>query len=255
MKIRVLGCHGSELSGHGTCGFLINQSVLLDAGTICSSLSLSEQKKIRVVLISHTHLDHIKSLPFLSENLIDDKQPHQIVLVGLPEILSILHRHLFNNQLWPDFTKIPSSSQPFFKMKPVLEGESLMIENLEIKLFRVNHTVPSTGFLIREKESSLVYSGDTHQTEAIWKAAAADSCLKAVMIECSFPNRLKDLAFRTKHLVPDLLPREFSKIGQPQVSRYIYHIKPRYLKEVRDDLKLLNLPDTIFLEDGMVFDL
>ena len=80
MRIRVLGCHGAELSNHNTCGFLINRSVLMDAGTVCSSLTLSEQRKIRYILISHIHADHIKGLPFLSENLITEKGKKPVVI-------------------------------------------------------------------------------------------------------------------------------------------------------------------------------
>lgn len=55
MKIRVLGCHGSEQFGGEktgrqqcrTCGFLINDTVMVDAGTIGAALTLDEQRAIR----------------------------------------------------------------------------------------------------------------------------------------------------------------------------------------------------------------
>ncbi|HXC62546.1 MAG TPA: MBL fold metallo-hydrolase, partial [Nitrospiria bacterium] len=114
MRLRVLGCYGAELSNHGTCGFLINRSVLVDGGTICSSLSLSEQRGIRYILISHVHADHIKGLPFLSENLIGQKGQKPIVVIGIGEVLAGLRQHLFNNQIWPDFTKLPNVRNPIF---------------------------------------------------------------------------------------------------------------------------------------------
>lgn len=253
MRIRVLGCYGGELSNHGTCGFLINESVLLDAGTICSSLSLSEQRKIRYVLISHIHLDHIRSLPFLSENLIGEKKQRPVIVISIREVLAGLRRHLFNDQLWPDFTKLPNDRKPVFRLRAIREGENFKIAGLHVKAFRVNHIVPCTGFLIRQKDSSFLYSGDTYKTEKIWKAAAQDVCLKAAMIETSFPNSLKDLALRSKHLTPNLLFEEFSKIGKPHLPLFIYHMKPRYLGRITRELKQLKIEKITILKDGVVF--
>jgi cAMP phosphodiesterase len=153
MRIRVLGCHGAELSNHGTCGLLINGSILLDAGTICSSLTLTEQRKIRYVLISHIHADHIKGLPFLSENLIGQKRQRPVVIISLEKVLAGLRRYLFNDQIWPDFTKLPNSQRPIFQLRAIREGETIRIDGLDVKAFRVNHIVPCVGFLIWEKGS------------------------------------------------------------------------------------------------------
>jgi ribonuclease BN (tRNA processing enzyme) len=255
MRLRVLGCYGAELSNHGTCGFLINRSVLVDGGTICSSLSISEQRDIRYILISHIHADHIKALPFLSENLIGQKGQKPIVVISIGEVLAGLRRHLFNNQVWPDFTRLPNVRNPFFRMRTIREGERIKIDGLEIQAFRVNHTVPCVGFLIRQRNGSLLYSGDTYKTDKIWEIAAKASDLKAVMIETSFPDRLKGLAVKSKHLTPALLLQEFSKIEKPRLPLYIYHMKPRYLEAIRRELKKLKIKKMIILKDGMVFDI
>ncbi len=254
MRLRVLGCHGAELSNHETCGFLINGSVLLDAGTICTSLTLSEQRKIRYVLISHIHVDHIKGLPFLSENLIGEKGQRPIVVISMRKVLDGLRRHLFNDQIWPDFTKLPNGQNPIFRLRAIREGETIKVDGLSVKAFEVNHTVPCAGFLIREKNSSLLYSGDTYKTEKIWKTAAKTADLKAAMIETSFPNALQDLAVKSKHLTPNLLFEEFSKIGKPHLPLYIYHMKPRYLEAIRRELKQLKIEKMTFLKDGLIFD-
>ena len=253
MKIRVLGCHGAELANYGTCGFLINGTILLDAGTICSSLTLHEQRKIRYILISHTHADHIKALPFLSENLIGMKRQRPIIIVSIGEVLTGLRRYVFNNQLWPDFTNLPSRRHPIFRLRAIREGETIKVDGLAVKAFKVNHTVPCAGFLIRQRNSSFLYSGDTYQTTQIWKAAAKDVRLKAAMIETSFPNALKDLAIKSKHLTPRLLFKEFSKIGKPDLSLYIYHMKPRYLERIKRELKQLKIDKITALKDGTLF--
>ena len=254
MRIRVLGCHGAELSNHSTCGFLINGSVLMDAGTVCSSLTLSEQRKIRYILISHIHADHIKGLPFLSENLYTDKMRKPVVILSIPKVLDGLKKNLFNNQIWPDFTALPNRQNPVFRLKALREGEGVKLDGLEVKAFAVNHIVPCSGFLIRENKSSLLYAGDTYETETIWKAAAEDTHLKAAMIETSFPNALENLAVASKHLTPKLLLQEFSKIGKPHLPLYIYHMKPRYLERIRREVKQLNVERLKILKDGETFE-
>jgi ribonuclease BN (tRNA processing enzyme) len=254
MQIRVLGCHGAEFSKFGTCGFLINGSVLMDAGTICSSLTLSEQSHIRYVLISHIHADHIKDLTFLSENLIEEKRRRPVVIISLGKVLTGLQRNLFNNQIWPDFTKLPNSRNPVFRLKAIREGQTIKIDGLEVKAFSVNHIIPCAGFLIREKNSSILYSGDTYKTDKLWKAAAKDANLKAALIETSFPNALEGLATISKHLTPHLLLKEFSKIAKPSLPLYVYHLKPRYLETIRRELKQLKIENMTVLKDGQIFE-
>lgn len=253
MRIRVLGCHGAEMVNCGTCGFLINETVLLDAGTVCSSLTLAEQVKIRHVLISHIHMDHIKGLPFLSETLVGEKERKPVVISSLPQVLSGLKRHLFNGRLWPDFTTIPDCRHPVFRLRAMQEGRAVRVGDLSVRAFSVNHQVPCAGFLIREGDSSLLYSGDTSQTDRIWKAAARDKSLKAAMIETSFPDALKGLAASSKHLTPALLSEEFLKIGKPDLPLYVYHMKPRYLGEIRRELGELKIAEMIILKDGVTF--
>ena len=94
MRLRVLGCHGAELPNHSACGFLINGSVLLDAGTISSAMTLAEQSNIRYILISHIHADHTMGLTFLSENLIAVKRQRTVVIISIEEVLAGLRQNL-----------------------------------------------------------------------------------------------------------------------------------------------------------------
>ena len=107
MKIKVLGCSGSEAIGHNPPGFLVNDVLMLDAGTITAALSIEAQSKITDVLISHTHLDHIKSVLFLADNIIGRiKRP--VNIRSIPKVIDAIRKHLMNNIIWPDFTKIPT---------------------------------------------------------------------------------------------------------------------------------------------------
>lgn len=257
MKIRVLGCHGSDQVVKAspvprqcrTCGFLINGTTMLDAGTIGSALDLEEQKRIRHVLLSHLHFDHIQGLPTLADNLVDEVVA-PVVLTGIAPILKGLREHLFNGVLYPDFLRLPNKTRPIFTLREFQEGKETEIDGLHVTAIPVNHLVPTVGFMIREANASFLYSGDTFETEDIWRVAAREPTLKAAFIETSFPDAMEELARVSKHLTPTSFAREFRKIGRPDLPVYVYHLKPRFRDEIRRELDRLKVKNLTVLEEG-----
>ncbi|MFQ5992287.1 MAG: MBL fold metallo-hydrolase [Nitrospiraceae bacterium] len=257
MKIRVLGCHGSDQLLEAdrnarqcrTCGFLVNETVMVDAGTVGAALRLDEQKKIQQILLSHLHFDHVSGLPTLADNLVDEVTD-PVVLTSIPEVLDGLRAYLFNDELYPNFFKLPDPQRPIFMSRSVEVDKESEVSGLHVRPIRVNHLVPTVGFVIREGESSFLYSGDTHTTDKIWAVAARERTLKAAFIETSFPDKLGDLARLSKHLTPSLLAREFEKLGRPDLPVYVYHLKPRFREEIRRELDQLNIRNLMVLDEG-----
>lgn len=257
MNIRVLGCHGSDQlvtnedgpSTCGTCGFLIDGTVLVDAGTIGSRLQLAEQKQIRYVFLSHLHFDHIKELPTLADNLVGETAA-SIVVASIPEVLKGLETHIFNGEVYPDFFTLPNSKEPIFRSTALTIGRASSMSGLEVTPIAVNHVVPTVGFLISDGRSTLLYSGDTHRTDELWRIASRLPTLMAAFIETSFPNEHADLARLSKHLTPSLLAEEVRKLGRPDVAVYVYHMKPRFRDLIIQQLAALNLPQIKVLEEG-----
>ncbi len=257
MKIHVLGCHGSDIIlGHQqqskccrSTGFLFNDHLLIDAGTAASALTLEVQRKIGHVLLTHAHLDHIKELPALADNLLGTDEA-SLTIYSIPTILDELKRYVFNNHIYPNFFELPAGRKPILVESAIQPGESMYISELEILPIEVNHTVPAVGYIIKDKHSACLFSGDTYQTEEIWKVAATVSNLKAVIIETSFPNEMYELAQASKHLTPALLFEEYKKIGRPDIPLYIFHIKPQFRTQVHAQLNELCLPTLTVLKEG-----
>ena len=257
MKIKVLGCHGSDSLLSETdhtrrcqsCGFLVNGSLMVDAGTVASALQLEEQKRIRYVLLTHTHLDHIKDLPTLADNLTGEID-EPIIVAGIPAVLDTLKTHIFNGEVYPNFFTLPSAHQPVLEALPLQVGKETRLGGVSVTPILVNHSVPATGFLLRDSKGSWVYSGDTHETWEIWEVAARDPELKAVMIEASFPDELADLALVSKHLTPTLFARQFQKIGRPDLPVYAYHLKPPFRERIVKQLTGLGIETLTILEEG-----
>ena len=257
MNIEILGCHGSEgfLEGaHGphpcnTCGFLLNGTLLIDAGTVATALSPASQKQIRHIVLSHLHFDHIKGLPALADNLSEHaKTP--IVVAAIPEVIRGLQLHVFNSNVYPDFFAIPTSQNPVLAAQHLKPDNSYSFSGIDITPILVNHTVPTCGFIIRDGEAGLVYSGDTSATNDLWQEARRIPHLKAAFIECSYPNSMNDLARTSKHLTPALFAEEYKKLGRTDVAVYAYHLKPDHRAQIEHELSELHIPTLSILEEG-----
>lgn len=257
MKIKVLGCHGSDLfvrtasASHTrrTCGFLVDGVLLVDAGTVASMLELSEQQGIQAGVISHVHFDHIKGLPTLADNMVGQQQA-SVTLASITSVLDSLQTHIFNGEIYPDFFGLPDPAHPVFKRQDLAVNHEMTIAGFGITPIPVNHLVPTVGFLIRKDQSSVLYSGDTYKTDEIWKRAAHEPTLKAVFVETSFPNEMEELARISKHLTPALLAGELDKLGRRDVDVYAYHLKPFFRDRILDQLGKLNIPNLQVLEEG-----
>ncbi|MDO9067267.1 MAG: 3',5'-cyclic-nucleotide phosphodiesterase [Deltaproteobacteria bacterium] len=237
MKLRVLGASGSNLPGFGMTSFLLDQTVLIDTGAAASRLNFEEQKKIETVFLSHLHIDHSLGLLLMADNLAGCSQK-PVRIASLPEVLQGLRQHLFNNQVWPDFTAIPDRKQAVYRLCPLWENRAVSIGKYTVKAVKVSHSVPTAGFIISDGKSSLLYTADTRPTERIWQEAKKVKDLKAVLIETSFPNRLQNLADVSGHLTPKTLAGEIAKSGL-KVPFYVFHIKALFAKEIRQEIAAL----------------
>ncbi len=256
MKVRILGCSGSETIGHLPPGFLVNDSVMLDAGTITAALSIEAQSKITDVFISHTHLDHIKSVLFLADNVIGRiKKP--VNIRSVPKVIEAIRKHLMNELIWPDFTKIPLVQNPKLRVlayKPLAAGKPVSVAGLKVKAIPANHPVPAVGYVVSDGRTSLLYTADTGPNERIWKEAAKTKNLNAIIVDCSFPNGLDFIAHASGHFTPAQLHRDLTmaKVGY-DVPIYIYHIKPVYKQKVMSELKALGRRNVKILQEGKTY--
>jgi cAMP phosphodiesterase len=253
MKVKILGCSGSEAIGHMPPGFLVNDAVMLDAGTITSALSIEAQSRITDVLISHTHLDHIKSLLFLADNIIGRiKKP--VKIRAIPEVIDAIRKHLMNDLIWPDFTRIPTSKNPVLAYAPMPLGKTVAIAGLKVKAIPMNHPVPAVGFQVSDGKSTFIYSADTGPNETLWKEAAKAKNLSAIIVDTSFPNSLDGIAILSGHFTPAQLHRDLAdaRIGNG-VPIYIYHVKPVHKKQVIAELRGLGRKNVKILQEGKTY--
>ena len=251
MRLRVLGCYGGNVPEHGMTSFLVNGSVCLDAGWVSGALSLREQVKVKDVVISHSHLDHTCSLPFLIDN--NFSTPGFILRIyAIPEVIASMKNHLFNNHTWPDFTCLPNDLTPALKLVEVPIEEPFRVNGISLRAIRVSHIVPTTGFVVEDRSGAIVYSSDTGPTERLWEITNRVRNLKAVIVETSFPNELQDLANVSGHLTPQTLDLELKKLKR-DVPVYLYGFKPRHLARIRKQVRALGRRRVRLLVQGKTY--
>ena len=250
MRIRVLGAYGGSTPDHRQTSFLLNGSVALDAGALTEALTLDEQARVKAVLVTHSHMDHVASLPFLVENVFG-RTKDAIEIVGPADVVTSLQRHLFNDDLWPDFTRIPSHLLPTVTFRVITAGEPFAVDGLTVTAIPVCHVVPTYGYLVSDGLTTVVFSGDTGPTEALWAAARAARNVTAVFAECSFPDGMTDIAEVSRHLTPAKLKAEMAKFP-PGVPVHLYHMKPPTLAALAAEVAALGCPHVSLLRDGDV---
>ena len=224
MRIRVLGCSGGIGGGLRTTSFLVDEDVLIDAGTGVGDLSLENLAKIDHIFVSHSHLDHVTSIPFLVDTVCWMRR-NPIIVYGIKETLDILRAHLFNWKIWPDFTQIPTAEAPFMVYREIKVGEVVELRGRRFTAIPANHTVPAVGYVMDNGRNALVFSGDTAANDALWSVVNATKNLKYLIIETAFSNKESDIAAASKHLCPKMLAQELEKMRvSPEV--FITHLKP-----------------------------
>ena len=162
MKIDVLGCSGAEFPGHNPAGFLLDHKILFDAGTLTHVLDRKAQSKITYIFITHAHLDHIRDISFLADNIIVEKRKQRVNIISIPSVIRTIRAHLLNNSLWPDFSMIPDYENAVLRYNTLKEGRPLKAGDYSISAYKVNHSVPAVGYLAEDRNHRrFFYTGDT----------------------------------------------------------------------------------------------
>src|SRR3990172_2533608 len=225
MRIRVLGANGGIGNGARTTALLVDNDVLIDAGTGVADLSLDAMAAIDHVFLTHAHLDHVTCIPFLLDSVGSRRAPRPLTVHAQGATLDVLRNHVFNNALWPDFTAIPSRQQPYLRFETLAPGASITLGDRTLRSIPVSHTVPAVGYLVGNGRASFAFSGDTCSTEAYWQVLNACADLRHAVIETSFTDEEEALSRLSGHLCPRPLAQELAKL-KPAVSVHITNLMP-----------------------------
>lgn len=241
MRIRTLGCSGGIGAGSRTSSLLIDDDVLIDAGTGIGDLSLEDLDSIRHVFLTHAHLDHVAGLPMLVDRLFDEDFEVPLTVYAREETLRAIQDHLFNDIIWPDFAKIPSPERSMLRYSVCSPGDTVTIAHRQFFAIDVMHSVPSLGFTVQNSGGVFAVSGDTKTNETLWPVLNACDDLKALVIEVSFPDEMEQLATTSGHYCPRTLTRDLERLRHsPEI--WLTGMKPGEEKRIQEQV-MLAAPD------------
>ncbi|QLI80226.1 3',5'-cyclic-nucleotide phosphodiesterase [Chitinibacter fontanus] len=223
-QLRVLGCSGGIGGDNRTTAFLLNQNILIDAGTGVGDLQLSELLAIEHVFLTHAHLDHIACLPLLLDSVVGARTS-PIYVYATAKTIELLRKHIFNWLIWPDFSTIPSAQQPSMVFVEQELGQPITLGEVTITPLPAVHTVPAVAFSFTSSQGSVVFSGDTIAGPDFWQAVNQLDALKALIIETAFADKEHQLADAAKHLCPSTLAEQLSH-WRGNAEILITHLKP-----------------------------
>lgn len=224
MRVRILGCSGGIGGCLRTTSMLVDEDILIDAGTGVGDLSIAELAAIDHVFVTHSHMDHIASIPFIADT-VGGMRNKPLTVHAIQATLDIIRAHVFNWKIWPDFTEIPSKDNPYLRLQPVQVGVSATFGARRITPVPANHVVPAVGYHVDSGRRSLVFTGDTTTNDELWSVVNRIENLRYLIIETAFCNRERDLAIASKHLCPSMLAEELAKLSR-NAEIYISHLKP-----------------------------
>jgi ribonuclease BN (tRNA processing enzyme) len=230
-----------------TC-LLINGTIALDAGSLSQALSIEDQVAVRSILLSHSHMDHTNSLPFFIENVYGKADRAIDIHASSPTVYAI-RKHLFNNDTWPDFTRLPNHLLPAMRFREFETEQTVVIDGVSFTPIAVDHLVPTHGFLIEQEGAAVLWSSDTGPTQRFWEVANRTPNLRAVCIDTSFDNSLQQVADVSLHLTPRTLESELRKL-EKRVPILVHHLKPPCVARIKEEVRQLRNPDIEFLEQG-----
>lgn len=251
MKLRVLGCSGGSVRGRFLSSFLLDDRVALDAGGLTGPLTLEEQLLVDHVIVTHTHLDHNCGLPFLIDNVFG-QHDDPVKVYGIRPVIRSLAKHMFNDELWPDFTKLPTKKAPILQFQAIQAEKPFTASGLKFTPIKVDHLTPTVGFLVEDAKAAILYTSDTGPTDRIWEVASAHKRLKAVITEVSFANEASDLARSSGHMTAEILAQELEKLDR-DVPVLVTHTKPGHLPQIRKEIRALKRGNLELIRQGKTY--
>lgn len=251
MEVTVLGCSGGEMAFGQMPAFLVDGTLLLDAGTISAALGRARQRKIRDVAITHAHLDHIKALPFFADDILSHRLGNRLRVHADRRVLAVLKKHIFNGLVWPDFSRIPERGNGVLSFHELPHGAPVTVGAHRVTAFPMPHPTPASGLLVEDRKGRrLFYTGDTGPGRAAWRGLRGTT-VHALFIEASFPDRHEEHALLSGHLTPRLLAAELAKMDPLPERIFVTHAKPPFRERIRGELAGLGARRFVWLEDGM----
>jgi ribonuclease BN (tRNA processing enzyme) len=234
VKIRILGAHNIESRDSRFISLLIDDVLAIDAGALTSSLTQAAQQKLKAVLLTHQHYDHIRDIPALGMNFYLHENTLDIYATRATH--NVLTAHLLNDIVYPDYMTKPPG-KPSLRSREMEAGREEKIAGYNVLPVTVNHAVPTMGYQVTSADGKKVfYTADTGPGLAeTWRQISPDLLIS----EVTALNKYDDFARQTGHLTPALFRQEMESFREikgylPQIV--LVHMNPIDEKGIKGEV-------------------
>lgn len=256
MKLQLLPStieNGKAVNKQHLACFVIDDRVAIDAGCLSIATDEVQKRQIRDVVLTHAHIDHIAGLPLFIDDLFSELET-PVRVHSSEDVLSVLRKHIFNWEVYPDFSELENSFGPVMEYHAFDTTQELRIGDLQIRPIPVNHKVPSYGFIISKGDTTIALSGDTAEMVEFWSEINSSKRIDAIFVECAFPDELDELAQISHHFTPGRLNAELRHLKVSDCPIYVINIKPVYRDRTIRQLKDLKIRNLQILEVGRTYE-
>jgi cAMP phosphodiesterase len=249
-SIKILGAYGGKATNMQLTSLQLSKEVVLDAGNILEGLG-NGIKNVNHVFITHSHLDHINDIGFLIDATFETRT-ESLKIYSQRKTLDDIHKYILNWDIWPDFTTINliGTNIPAVELIEIKLNEVVEVDGCKMKAIPNNHTPSSNGFVIEKDNSAILFTSDTYCCDSIWEEVNNNEKITAVIIDVSFPSRMAQLAYDSKHLTPALLLEELKKLKRDNIAIHVNHIKPSYKVELLTEI----IKSDVLLNKGTILE-
>ncbi len=120
---------GAASRGSFLSTYVIDDVVAVDAGGLGLMGNLNAQFRIRDIFLTHSHLDHIASLPIFLESVFESSE-RCVTVHASAATLESLRKDIFNGRIWPDFFRMSENGMPFVKAEVLEPGHPVEVAGL-----------------------------------------------------------------------------------------------------------------------------
>lgn len=233
---------------------IVDDTIAVDAGCLALSCTDRQRDRVRDILLTHTHLDHIAGLPLYIDDMFASLT-EPICIYATRSMIEILERDVFNWAVYPRFSELANDHGTVMEYREITSGTAFDVKHLSVRSVHVNHKILAVGYFLSSGDTTIAITGDTVETDEFWRVANETHSLKALLVECAFPDEMEQLSVDSNHLTPSRLRTELEKLVRDDLPIYVINIKPMYREKVIAQIQRAEIPGVEIMSVGKVYEI
>ncbi len=175
MKIQFVGVGAAIKTIYHGASTVVNDHILVDTPPAINMLLKKHKLHIDTIFITHMHGDHLAGLPFWLLEKYVEADFDEVNIYGPPGLEAKIRKYFEVTFTDLDIVKYPIiEAAKFHTVEP---GKSVELPGLSVTPVEGRHAITSYGYIFRDDNTSVYFSGDTELSESVLQAIDASHCM------------------------------------------------------------------------------